>query len=298
MRTHSRRCWPRTAARPRPPRATLGLLSVAIAGVAIAAQAPDLAWEVLQQEGRVRAGAVVAPAAGTPFHALKVEGQGSASVLVFDKPSVKGPRYALTGQVRYEGVEGDGYLELWNHFPDGGAYFSRTLADAGPMMKLHGSSAWRTFTLPFDATGAPPPTRLVFNVVLPGRGTVFLGPVRLVEGTVGINEATSTLEQTGGLWGTLAGGFVGGVGALIGVLTSLGRAKRFVSAATIALIMLGALSFAAGIVALSQSLPYALYYPLLLTGFLAAVIPLGLRSSIHKRYEELELRRMRAHDLG
>ena len=63
------------------------------------------------------------------------------------------------------------------------------------------------------------------------------------------------------------------------------------------LIVGGTLAFVAGIVALSQSQPYAVYYPLLLVGFLAAVIPLGLRSSIHKRYDEIELRRMRAHDV-
>jgi hypothetical protein len=274
-------------------------VSLAVAGVALSAQPRELAWDVLQQEGRVRAGAVVAPEAGTPFHTLKIEGQGSVSVLVVEQPSVKGPRYALTGQVRYDAVEGDAYLELWNHFPDGRAYFSRTLADAGPMMKLHGTSAWRTFTLPFDATGAPLPTRLVVNVVLPGRGTVFLGPIRIVDGTVGIDESTGLrLEQTSGAWGALAGGIIGSVGALIGVLTSLGRAKRFVSASTIILIITGTVSFVAGVVALGQAQPYAVYYPLLLVGFLAAVIPLALRSSIHKRYEELELRRMRAHDLG
>jgi hypothetical protein len=241
---------------------------------------------------------VVAPGPGAPFHALRVEGRGSATVLIVDPPPVKGPQYALTGQVRYEDVEGTGYLELWNHFPDGGAYFSRTLAEVGPMMKLQGTSGWRAFTLPFDATGAPPPTRLVVNLILPGRGVVFLGPVRFVEGMPGFDEAAGwTLDRASGLWGGLAGGFVGVVGALIGVLTSLGRARRLVAAATKVLIAGGTVAFAAGVVALSQSQPYAVYYPLLLVGFLSAVIPLGLRSSIHKRYEELELRRMRAHDV-
>ena len=35
--------------------------------------------------------------------------------------------------------------------------------------------------LPFDANGAPTPTRLVFNVVLEGRGVVYLGPLELTD---------------------------------------------------------------------------------------------------------------------
>ena len=55
--------------------------------------------------------------------ALKVEGTRDGSpvtVLTIDRPTIKGPHYALTGQVRYDGVEGTGYLELWNYFPNGG----------------------------------------------------------------------------------------------------------------------------------------------------------------------------------
>ncbi len=60
-----------------------------------------------------------------PPDALKVEGTRDGSpvtVLTIDRPTIKGPRYALTGQVRYDGVEGTGYLELWNYFPNGGQY--------------------------------------------------------------------------------------------------------------------------------------------------------------------------------
>jgi hypothetical protein len=241
---------------------------------------------------------VLPPTAGAPFSSLKIDGGTGApiTVAIIDHPAIKGPRYAVTGKVRYEGVEGTGYLELWNHFPGGGQYFSRTLGDAGPMQKLEGSSGWREFTLPFDATGAPAPIRLVVNVVLPGRGVVYLGPLQLVDGIPG--GASGSLGRAAGLFGGVGGGLVGCIGALIGVLASRGRAKRFVTIAIVALAVGGTLAFLAGVVALSRSQPYAVYYPLLLIGFLATVVPLGLRSSIRRRYEEIELRRMRAHDLG
>ncbi len=283
---------------------TLALLSLPIAWITLAAQVQEIRWDDLQRKRSLPAGLVLPPTAEAPFSSLKIEGgtragsRAPVTVAIIDHPAIKGPRYAVTGQVRYEGIEGTGYLELWNHFPNGGQYFSRTLADVGPMSKLQGSSGWRQFTLPFDATGAPAPTRLVVNVVLPGRGVVYLGPLQLVDGLPAPAAASGSLGRAAGLFGGVAGGLLGCLGALIGVLASRGRAKRFVAIAIAFLAIGGTLAFAAGVVALSRSQPYAVYYPLLLLGFLAAVVSLSLRPSFRRRYEEIELRRMRAHDLS
>jgi hypothetical protein len=248
---------------------------------------------------------VMPPEPGSSFHRLKIESrQGlTATVLTIDRPQISGPRYTLTGQVRYEGIEGTAYLELWNHFPDGSHYFSRTLGDAGPMMKLQGTSSWRAFTLPFDATGAPPPQKLVFNVILPGRGVVYLGPMELRDSNSGDGAYRYAADEwlpdrTATLAGAIAGSVIGMTGALIGVLTSLGRARRFVVATAKSLVLFGVLAFIAGIVAVTESQPYAVYYPLLLCGFLSAIVPLGIMPAIRRRYEEIELRTMRAQDVG
>ena len=262
-------------------------------------------WDQLQKQERISAGTVLPPESGSSDHRLKVEnGKSSPSsltVLTIDQPQVAGPRYSVSGRLRYENVEGTGYLEMWNYFPGGGQYFSRTLADQGPMMKIQGTSGWRSFVLPFDATGAPPPAKLVVNVFLPGRGTVYLGPVELREetGAAFSLPGALTTNRLAGLAGGVAGLVVGSLGALIGLLTSLGRARRFVMASATSLIAFGALAFTAGIVAFASSQSYSGVYPfLLLLGFLASVVPLGLLPAIRKRYEEIELRTMRAHDLG
>jgi hypothetical protein len=275
------------------------------AGTAALGAERDFGWDALQKARQISAGTVLPPDNESPFHHLKVEGRGqpaTVTVLTIERPEVTGPRYAVTGRVRYEAVEGTGYLELWNDFPNGGQYFTRTLADIGPMMKLQGTSGWRQFALPFDATGAPPPSRLVLNVVLQGRGTVYLGPLQLAD-VSGVQTnlrdiGPRTLDEQAGLFGGIAGGAVGCVGALIGLLASLGRARRFVITAAGALVVFGTIAFAGGLVALGSSQTYAVYYPLLLVGFLSAVVPLGLLPAIRKRYEEIELRTMRAHDLG
>ncbi|MHC4561866.1 MAG: hypothetical protein ACYS8X_03730 [Planctomycetota bacterium] len=98
------------------------------------------------------------------------------------QPNLEGRVYAYYGWVCYEGVQGTGYLEMWSVFPDGNRYFTRTLADDGPLQSLSGSSNWRRFELPFrNEPGRPAPTELLINVVLPGRGKVAVAIVGLVE---------------------------------------------------------------------------------------------------------------------
>ena len=276
-------------------------LALLIGGLPAHAAVQNFRWDDLQKQGRVTGGIVLSPESDSSDFRVKIENSqsrpSSVTALTIDRPQIAGPRYKLTGKVRYENVEGIGYLEMWNYFPGGGQYFSRTLAEQGPMGKLHGTSGWRSFVLPFDATGSPPPTRLVVNVVLQGRGTVYLGPMELSEetGTTSgvLNEGVNKLA---GVAGGIAGALVGCVGAIIGVLTSLGRARRLVIASATVLIALGTLAFIVGIVAFVSS-HSSFYAWLLLFGFLTAVVPLGLLPIIRKRYEDVELRTMRAHDL-
>jgi hypothetical protein len=124
-------------------------------------------WKELADAGKLTAGTLT----GAPDNALKIEngGQGplSATVLTIVQPKITTDFYAVTGEVRYDNVAGDGFLEMWSHFGETTAYFSRTLGVAGPMAKLTGTSGWRTFTLPFNAKGtSSPPSKLVVNAFL------------------------------------------------------------------------------------------------------------------------------------
>ena len=103
-------------------------------------------------------------------------------------PGLRSHRYALVGEVRHEGGEVAGYLEMWSTFAQR-SYCSRALAAEGPMGRLPGSSPWHPFVLPFDSViGAPAtPQTLVFNVILFGRSTVGLAHLRLVQ--YGENES-------------------------------------------------------------------------------------------------------------
>ena len=63
------------------------------------------------------------------------------------------------------------------------------------------------------------------------------------------------------------------------------------------LVALGAMGTALGVIALSRSQPYAVYYPLLIAGGITAVLFGLLLGHVRKRYEERELRKMHAADL-
>ena len=223
------------------------------------------------------------------------------TVLTVDEPGIRGPRYGIAGEVRHRDVQGQGYLEMWSVMPQG-QYFTRTLAPAGPLKALSGSSDWRPFLLPFfNEKGAPPPRQLVVNVALPGAGSVELRNLRLLQ----FAEDEDPLATKGAWWGPQTGGLVGGAfgallgcfGALVGWLSSRGRARAFVLGALGTVGAMSMLVLAAGLAAWSASQPYDVYYPLLLLGFLGTVIPLGLRPSLKRRYQDLELRRMQAMDL-
>ncbi len=151
-------------------------------------------WKDLAKEGRVAHGVVEAADGRT---VLKIENLKSASMqarlLTIEKPPVKAMRYAVSGEIRYENVQGHAYMEMWSVFPEG-RYFSRTLETSGQLSQLTGTSGWREFTLPFDRSGtADAPIRIEVNLRLPGRGVVFVGPLELIE----LGAAQAVLDRAG-----------------------------------------------------------------------------------------------------
>jgi len=225
---------------------------------------------------------------------------GTYPLVTIDGPDVGSRPYVVTGQVRYEGVAGVGFIEMWSVFPDGGRFFTRTLDDTGPLAALTGTSDWRAFELPFFPGDGPGPTELEINLVLPADGRVWVGPLRL-----------ESLEDRGGLgadgsgwWSSRAAGVAGAIGgAAVGILSTLtawlvsrGRARAFVLATAVALIVIGAASLAAGAVALLGHQPYEVVFPLLLSGAILVTVFWGLAVRARRAYAQAELRRMRAFD--
>ena len=267
-------------------------------------------WEQVAANGAVAGGK---PSTVDGRSVLEVRNTNNTALQVallkIQRPAISNTLYAVVGEVKYEKVQGNGYLEMWNFFPPlkpglpEGQFFSRTLGDSGPMGRLTGTSGWRAFQLPFDRTGASgPPTRLELNLFLPGSGTVYLSSLQLVQYAPGsrlsggIQGVPWWSDRTAGVAGGAAGALIGCLAALLNSLAARGRARPFVVATLVTLIALGASLAFLGLAGLSLHQPYTVWFPLLLLATLLLVIlPTRLRH-YRRHYETIELRRMNSMD--
>jgi len=223
-------------------------------------------------------------------------------------PGISLPVYALKGMIRYENVEGDGFLQLDSHFGAEGTFFTKSLASAGPLGKISGSSDWRPFSLPFYANSGDSvdgtsslPEKLSLGLYLPGSGTVSIRGVGLYQYANGEDPMQSMGQwisnRNAALFGAIGGSLIGLWGALIGVVSSRGKARRFVLGSANALLSIGIVSLVGGVATIVAGQPYAVYYPLLLIGVILVAVIGKLRGTLSARYEQLELKRMQAMDI-
>ncbi len=276
--------------------------------LALSARSEELLTEVsfssASEEGVLQVGEVTD---GGTLRIAAEPGRPLRLLIELANPGITSPVYALKGMIRYEGVEGDGYLQLDNHFRDKGTFFTKSLAPNGPLRKLSGNSDWRRFVLPFYANSGDQsdgtvltPEKLSLSLYLPGSGTVFIRDVELHQYAAGEDpmrvEGQWVGSMAGGIAGAIGGTVLGIWGALIGFLTSRGKARRFVLGSANVLIIIGIACLAAGLYAVANGQPYAIYYTLLLFGILLVFVVGGLRKVLPRRYEDVELKKMQAMD--
>ena len=277
------------------------LFCIVAAMISSAAQgaAPDVSWSAWRNAGASPEGELVG-------ESLKLENVGAQPktfrLLVLPQPGITSPAYAMSGQLKYEGVAGTGYLEMLNRFPGDKVYFTRTLAAFGEMRGIQGSSDWRPFSLPFyvrDDSGwlDDRPEALEVNLVLPGKGTVDVGPMRLAMLDAGENQTKAWWgPRAVGALGGAYGGILGLLGGLTGILAARGKARAFVLSTYWGLLGIGLCLLAFGIFAAVSRQPTAVYGPLLFTGGLTSLLSLTLLPVVRRSYQARELRRMSAAD--
>lgn len=284
------------------------LLVMACVGCAVSEAAETVRridWRRRAAAGEVPAEARLVTGPRVGERAIRVEaGAGeplTVRLAVLENPGITTARWALRGVVRCREVGEPGYLEMWNVFPDGRRFFSRTLAETGPTRRLEGVQSWRSFAVPFFSRNEDgPPSAIELNVVLPAGGSVDVGPVSLVAFREGEDPLAPPHAwwsgRTGGLLGGAMGACLGILGALIGILVGTGRAPRAASAMLWLMTAIGLVLLGVGTTAVIVRQPYPVWYTLLLIGGLATVLGLALRPVLQRRYLALEERRMRALD--
>jgi len=288
------------------PIASALVLLISVATASAGQLLREISWQTLQAEDALHAGRIEPGGPGNGREQLKMELTKADSkpipLFELDKPGITGSRYAIRGKICYQNVPKGGYLEMWSHFPDGGRFFTRTLAPQGLLKKIEGDSPWRDFALPFFTSQKEQrASKLAVNLVCDG-GTVCLGSLLLVQ--YADNEEPLVMpgqwwsERAGGLLGGLAGGLLGCFGALIGILAGRGKAQAFVMRLTACIVVLGIAAIVMAGAALILSQPWAVYYPLLLLGVVAVGVTAPMRRMLRKRYEQIELRKMESLDVA
>ena len=114
--------------------------------------------------------------------ALRIRTDGPRTLRLFETGDldVENARLSYQARLRSENLDGKAYLEMWCHFPGQGEYFSRALE-----MPLSGTVEWSTQETPFFLQAGQNPDNVRLNLVIEGRGTVWIDDIRLLQGPLG-----------------------------------------------------------------------------------------------------------------
>jgi hypothetical protein len=110
---------------------------------------------------------------------LRIEAMEPTTIRLFETGDIdiENTRLIYQAQLRTENVEGQVYLEMWCHFPGRGEFFSK-----GLMNPLSGTNDWTSAKTPFFLKKGENPDNVKLNLVVDGRGTVWIDDIRLLKG--------------------------------------------------------------------------------------------------------------------
>ncbi len=110
---------------------------------------------------------------------LRIVTAGPVTVPLFSTGPLAVAEATLVYQamLRCQGLEGQAYLEMLCEFKGKGEFFSRALDTA-----LSGSSGWVLQRTPFFLKKGQQPANVKLNLVITGKGTVWVDDIRLLKG--------------------------------------------------------------------------------------------------------------------
>ncbi len=208
--------------------------------------------------------------------------QNTVPLLRIHDPHLETDVYSLWGKIKYDGVENPSYLELWNDFGKR-KYFTRTKAGSGFMKKISGDSEYRIFSLPFNREFSTLKLEMLqLNLVFKGKGKIIFSPqVYLITGTKNPYKSIEKESVNNLLWwddntGSYIGGFLGILIGLCGAVNAFfihkGKNYRLVKICIGIVLFVALASLIVGITAYFYQQPYAVYYPMLVSGAISVFV--------------------------
>ena len=115
---------------------------------------------------------------------LRIEATEPTTVRLFETGDVdiENARLIYQAKLRTENVEGQVYLEMWCRFSSPGFPGIAESFSKGLMNSLSGSTDWTIQETPFLLQKGENPDNVKLNLVIEGKGTVWIDDIRLVKG--------------------------------------------------------------------------------------------------------------------
>lgn len=90
-------------------------------------------------------------------------------------PDLENTRLTYVAKVRSRDLEGSAYLEMWCQFSGMGRFYSRSIDEA-----ISGTQDWSVQESPFFLKAGENPDEVELNLVVDGKGTVWIDDIRLL----------------------------------------------------------------------------------------------------------------------
>jgi hypothetical protein len=93
-----------------------------------------------------------------------------------EDPAVEDCLLTYRAELKAEGLQGRAFLEMWCRLPGRGEFFSKGYEQA-----VSGTVEWARYEIPFYLRRGQKPDLIKLNVVVEGRGTVWVRDVELLK---------------------------------------------------------------------------------------------------------------------
>jgi len=111
--------------------------------------------------------------------AWRIEAKEHRTVRLFEvaDPGVENCVVTYRAKIKTENLEGQAYLEMWCRLPGGGEFFSKGITNP-----VKGTTDWASYETPFTLKAGQGPDLIKLNLVIEGKGTLWIKDVELLKG--------------------------------------------------------------------------------------------------------------------
>jgi hypothetical protein len=106
-----------------------------------------------------------------------IDSTSGGVIRLFELPDPQVEQCVVTyrAQIKSEGLSGRAYLEMWCRLPGSGEFFSK-----GLQQPVSGTTEWASYEIPFYLKKGQQPDLIKLNLVIEGRGKVWMRDVELL----------------------------------------------------------------------------------------------------------------------